>query len=53
MVGLLRRYHNAFCLEEGERGETELMKMQIDTVDAVPRKQPVRRVPFALRQEVA
>ena len=52
LVGLLGRYHNAFCLEEGERGETELMKMQIDTADAAPREQPVRRVPFALRQEV-
>lgn len=40
-------------LEEGERGETDLLQMQIDTGDSRPRSQPVRRMPFAARQEVA
>ena len=49
----LVKHHRAFCLEDGERGETELIRMEIDTGDAHPRKQRVRRLPFALRQVVA
>ena len=45
--------HQAFSLEDGERGETSLVEMHIDTGDSSPRKQPVRRIPFAVRQEVA
>ena len=45
--------HETFCLEDGERGETELVCMEIDTGDTHPIKQRVRRMPFALRQEVA
>ena len=40
-------------MEEGERGTTDLIQMNIDTGDAVPKKQPLRRTPFAARQEVA
>ena len=45
--------HHIFSLEEGERGETDLVQMEIDTGDAHPKKQPPRRKPFALRREVA
>ena len=46
-------HHEAFCLEEHERGETDLITMEIDTGDARPQKQPARRMPFAVRREVA
>ena len=49
----LADHHEAFSLEEGERGETDLIQMEIDTGSAPPKKQPVRRMPFAVRQEVA
>lgn len=52
LQSFLTRHHRAFCLEEGERGETDLIRMEIDTGDAHPRKQRVRRLPFALRQVV-
>ena len=50
---LLARHHRAFCLEEGERGEMDLIRMEIDTGGAHSRKQRVPRLPFALRQVVA
>ena len=43
----------AFSVTEGERGETLWTEIRINTGDAVPKKQPVRRVPFAVLQEVA
>ena len=46
-------HHNVFSLEEGERGETDLVRMAIDTCDASPRKQAPRRMPYTVRQEVA
>ena len=49
----LQKHHQAFSLEPGERGETDLVEMEIDTGDASPRRQPVRRMPFAVRREVA
>ena len=45
--------HFARSLEKGEHGETGLIQMEIDTGDAAPRKQPVRRMPFAGRSEIA
>ena len=45
--------HEAFCLDKYERGETDLVQLEIDTGDAVPKRQPVQRMPFAVRQEVA
>ena len=52
-LSFLAEYHHTFSLEEGERGETDLLSMEINTGDAYPKKQRVRRMPFALRQEVA
>ena len=49
----LTKYHHAFSLEDGERGERDLIYMEIGTREARPKKQPARQVPFALRQEVA
>lgn len=46
-------HHHAFSLEDGERGETDLIQMDIDTGDAHTRKQRARQLPFALRQVVA
>ena len=49
----LAKNHMVFGLEEGERGETDIVTMTIDTGDAQPRKQAPRRMPFVVRQEVA
>ena len=49
----LVHHHQAFSLEEGERGETDQIQMHIDTGDSPPKKQHLRRMPFAVRQEVA
>ena len=50
---LLMRYHEVFSLEDGEQGETDLVEFKIDTGDAIPKRQAVRRIPFAARQEIA
>ena len=49
---LLMGYHEVFSLEDGERGETDLVEFKIDTGDAIPKRQAVRRIPFAARQEI-
>ena len=49
---LLLEHHEAFALSETEEGRTDLIQFKIDTGDAIPKKQPVRRVPFAVRNEV-
>ena len=53
LFSLLCEYHDVFVPEEGERGETGLVQMKIDTGDAIPKRQPVRCTPFAARQEIA
>jgi hypothetical protein len=53
LLDFLVAHHDAFSLEEGERGETDLIEMEIDTGDAAPKRQSPRRMPFAVRQEVA
>ena len=45
---LLEEFHSAFSLEEGERGETDLIEMEIHTEDATPRWVPARRMPLAV-----
>ena len=50
---LLEEFNDVFSIGDGERGETNLVEMTIDTGDAAPRKQNVHRIPFAVRQEVA
>ena len=46
----LEQCHQAFCLVDGERGETELVQLEIDTP---PKQQRPHRIPFALREEVS
>ena len=50
---MLEEYHEVFSLGKEDRGETDLIELHIDTGDAVPWKYPVRRVPFAVRDEIA
>ena len=50
---MLQEHHQVFALEDGERGETDLIQFSIDTGDACPLRQPARRIPFAARQEVS
>ena len=38
---LLFKYHDVFTLEEGERGETDLIEFSIDTGDAPPIRHPL------------
>ena len=39
--------------KERERGETDLVQFEINTGEAEPIKSQIRRVPFAVRQEIA
>lgn len=53
---LLQQHHQAFVLEEGERGGTDLVQFSIDTGDAHPIRQPLREcplLPHSRRQEVS
>lgn len=52
LLQLLLHHHKAFVVEEGERGDTDLLQMTIDTGDSPPRRQPLRCTPFAARQEI-
>ena len=36
LQSFLVKHHLAFCLEPGERGETDLLQFKIDTADARP-----------------
>ena len=49
----LAGFHDVFSLEEGERGETDLTEMVIDTGDSPPRRVPARRMPLAVRRKVS
>ena len=52
LKALLGEYHQVFSLSKKDRGETDMIELHIDTGDAVPQKYPVRRVPFAVREEI-
>ena len=45
--------HDVFAIDEGERGEVREVQHEIVTGDSPPIRQPVRRIPFALREKVA
>ena len=49
----LGQYHDVFSLEDGERGETDLTEMVIETGDSPSQRVPARRMPLAVRREVA
>ena len=53
LLRLLQEFHQAFVLDDGERGETDLISMEIDTGNAVPKRQPTRRTPFTAREEIS
>ena len=53
LVNLRETHHAAFSLDEQERGETDAVELKILTGDAAPNRVPPRRMPFAVRQEVA
>ena len=53
LCNVLEHYHGTFSLDEGERGEANLVEFKIDTGESTPINQVARRVPFAARQEIA
>ena len=52
LLSLLEEYNDVFSLD-GERRETDLIELEIDTGNAAPRRQPPHRVPFAVTKEIA
>ncbi len=46
-------YHDIFSLEDGEREEIDFTEMTINTGDSPPQRVPARRMPLAVRREVA
>ena len=50
---LLSEFHEAFSLDDDERGETDLVQLTIDTGDAPPVRQSARRIPMAAQQDLA
>ena len=42
-----------FALEDTDHGEADLVQLEIDTSGASPIKQPIRRMPYAAKEEVA
>ena len=50
---LVEEFQDVYSLERGKRGETDAVELHIDTGEAEPKSQLVRRVPFALRKEIS
>lgn len=44
LLQFLQEHHVSFALEEHERGDTDLIQLEIDTGDATPRKQRTRTI---------
>ena len=53
MGKVLSDHHDVFALEDKERGETDLVQLEIETGSSPPARQHPRRMPFAAREEVA
>ena len=49
---LLCDYHDILSLEEGVRGETSLVEIEVDTGQTLPKKQPSCRMPYSAHQEI-
>ena len=47
LLGLITENHDVFSLDAYERGETDVLQMEIDTEGAQPRTQSACRMPFA------
>ena len=52
VLSFFENFNDVFSLSEGDRGKTDHMEMTIETGYAVPKKQAVRRTPFAVRHEI-
>ena len=50
---LLEDFHTTYSLDGYEWGETDLVEIEINTGDALPKRIPARRMPLAVRQEVS
>ena len=50
---MLSDFHDVFALSPDENGVTDLVEMDINHLNANPIQQPPRRVPFAVRTEIA
>ena len=53
LVQLLLDFHHALVLEDGECGENDLIRMDIDMGDAAPTHQSIHRTLFAAREEIS
>ena len=53
LLQLLLANHHTFALAEGERGETDLLQMDVDTGNALPQYQSACHTPFVVREEIA
>jgi len=52
-LSFLEEFQDIFSLAEGERGETDLVEMNIDTKDFEHKKQAACQLPLAVRHGVA
>ena len=52
LLWLLLKHNTAFAVDEGERGDTYLVQVLVETGEATPKMQPVQRTPFDVREEV-
>ena len=52
MCALLSDHYDVFALEDTERGEMDLVQLEIETGSSLPARQP-RRMLFAAREELA
>ena len=53
LLDFLADHHHAFSLGEGERGETDMIQMEIDTGDAPSKRQSARGMPALVHREVS
>ena len=53
LMQFLLKQQEAFSLNSGHRGEIDLVEIDINTESATPIKQPVRRMPYSVRREIA
>lgn len=52
LQAFLEKHHLAFCLEPGERGETDFAQFETDSADSHPHSQPATRLLFTVHREV-
>ncbi|MCP4459759.1 MAG: hypothetical protein GY816_17310, partial [Cytophagales bacterium] len=49
---IVREYNDVFAVEEWELGDCNIMEVEIDTREAKPIAQPLRRMPITVRDKV-